>query len=350
MGATRRSNPLLKRALRCAAAILAALAVVAAAGACGGSTASEEGAAPQPIEVALDWFPNPDHVALYYALDRGYFADRGLDVELRTPSDPTAGLKLVATNDFDLAVYYEGDLFLAAQEGLPVVAVGALVPTALNSLIALADSKVSGPSTLAGATIGVAGLPFDDAILETIRRKQGLSEDDIRSINVGFDLVPALLARQVDAVIGAYFNIEGTILELQTGKPPHVTRLEELGVPPYDELVVVANRDRLRDDAGYADAVREFLAGMIEGTEKARADTPGSEALMEMQTEYTPEELAGMVPTTLSLLEPPGDRRPGCFDLGGWERFGKWMLENGLLESPVAAADVATNAYLPGCD
>ena len=140
-------------------------------------------------------------------------------------------------------MYYEGDLFLAAQEGLPVVAVGALVPTALNSLIALADSRVE-RAHLAGANIGVAGLPFDDAILETIRGKQGLSEDDVRSINVGFDLVPALLARQVDAVIGAYFNIEGTILEHQTGKPPR-PRLEELGVPPYDELVVVANRDRL---------------------------------------------------------------------------------------------------------
>ena len=58
-------------------------------------------------------------------------------------------------------------------------------------------------------------------------------------------------------------------------------------MPPYDELVVVANRDRLRDDPGYADAVREFLAGMIEGTEKARADTAGSKALMEMQTKYT---------------------------------------------------------------
>jgi putative hydroxymethylpyrimidine transport system substrate-binding protein len=338
----------LKQALRLATAIVAAFAVVAAASACGGG-ASEEGAAAQPMEVALDWFPNPDHVGLYYGLDRGYFEERGLDVQLRTPSDPTAGLKLVATNDFDLAVYYEGDLFLAAQQGLPVVAVGALVPTALNSLISLADSRVSGPDTLAGATIGVAGLPFDDAILATIREKQGLSEDDVRSVNVGFDLVPALLARKVDAVIGAYFNIEGTTLELRTGEPPHVTRLEELGVPPYDELVVVANRDRLRDDPAYAGAVREFLAGMIEGTEQARADMPGAEAVMERQTEYTPEEITGMVPATLTLLAPSGGRRTGCFDLGGWERFGRWMLENGLLERPITVADVATNAYLPDC-
>jgi len=340
----------LRRALRWSAAAVVGLALAAAIGACGGDGDRQEAAGPEPLDVALDWFPNPDHVGLYSALARGSFADRGLDVRLRTPSDPTAGLKLVATNDFDLAVYYEGDLFLAAQEELPVIAVGALVPTPLNALIALGNSQVQGPETVAGATIGVAGLPFDDAVLATIRKSQGLAEDEVRSVNVGFDLVPALLARQVDAVIGAYFNIEGTILELETGKPPHVTRLEDLGVPPYDELVVVANRDRLRRDDDYADAVRAFLAGMVEGNEGARADPARAEAIMQQQTEYTAEELAGMVPETLALLEPPAGRRTGCFDLRGWERFGRWMLDNGLLESPVAVTDVATNAYLTGCD
>ena len=91
-----------------------------------------------------------------------------------------------------------------------MIAVGSsLVPLPLNSLMSLADSKVQGPDTIKGAKIGVAGLPFDDAILKTIRETQGLSEDDVKSVNVGFDLVPALLSKQVDAVIGTYFNIEG---------------------------------------------------------------------------------------------------------------------------------------------
>jgi putative hydroxymethylpyrimidine transport system substrate-binding protein len=317
--------------------------------ACGGGSDDAGGAGPALLEVALDWFPNPDHVALYYAIDQGLFADRDLEVVLETPSDPTAGLKLVATNDFDLAVYYEGDMFFAAQEDLPVVAVGALVPTPLNALISLAGSTVQGPDTVAGATIGVAGLPFDDAILTTIRNRQGLTEDDVRSVNVGFDLVPALLAEQVDAVIGAYFNIEGTVVELETGEPPNVTRLEELGVPTYDELVVVANRERLVTDGQYAEAVRGFLAGMIAGIQGARSDEAGAVALMEEHTEYTPQELAVMVPKTLALLEPPGRRAYGCFDLDGWETFGRWMHDGGLLERPVAAAEVATNAYLPGC-
>ena len=104
-------------------------------------------------------FPNPDHVALYYGLDNGFYDEQNLTVEFETPSDVTAGLKLVATNDFDLSIFYEGDMFLAAPEGLPVIAVGALIPTPLNSLMAPADSKVQGPDTIKGATIGVAGFP-----------------------------------------------------------------------------------------------------------------------------------------------------------------------------------------------
>ena len=133
-----------------------------------GSTERPQSPAAEPatLKVALDWFPNPDHVALYYAQDNGFYDDQNLTVEFETPSDVTAGLKLVATNKFDLSIFYQGDMFFAAQEGLPVIAVGSLVPQPLNSLMALADSKVQGPDSVKGATIGVAGLPFDDAILD----------------------------------------------------------------------------------------------------------------------------------------------------------------------------------------
>ena len=117
----------------------------AASPSAGGSTGAESPTVePATLKVALDWFPNPDHVALYYALDNGYFDDQNLTVEFETPSDVTAGLKLVATNKFDLSIFYQGDMFFAAQEGLPVIAVGSLVPQPLNSLMALADSKVQG--------------------------------------------------------------------------------------------------------------------------------------------------------------------------------------------------------------
>jgi putative hydroxymethylpyrimidine transport system substrate-binding protein len=310
----------------------------------GGSTAE-----PATLRVALDWFPNPDHVALYYALDNGFFEDQNLTVEFKTPSDVTAGLKLVASNQFDLSIFYEGDMFFAAGEGLPVQAVGSLVPQPLNSLMALSDSKVQGPETVAGAKIGVAGLPFDDAILQTIRQTQGLSEDDVQSVNVGFDLVPALLSKQVDAAIGTYFNIEGIHIESETGEEPVIVKMEELGVPHYDELIIVGNSEKLGTDEAYTDAVTRFLAAVTAATEAAQADPEGSLETMKNNTEYTDEELEAMVPDTLPLLTSPMGLETGCFDLEGWATFGDWMIDNQLIEEPVDPATIATNDYLPGC-
>ena len=314
-----------------------------------GSAGGDSTAEPATLTVALDWFPNPDHVGLYYALDNGYFDDQNLTVEFQTPSDVTAGLKLVARNQFDLSIFYQGDMFFAAQEGLPVIAVGSLVPQPLNSLMALADSKVQGPETVAGATIGVAGLPFDDAILDTIRKSQGLAEDDVESVNVGFDLVPALLSGQVDAAIGTYFNIEGIHIESETGEAPVIVTMAELGVPTYDELIVVGNSERLQDDAAYADAVSRFLTALTEATEAAQADEAGSIQSMKDNTEYTDEEIEAMVPDTLPLLSSPEGLPTGCFNLDNWATFGDWMLTNDLLDAEVDPATIATNDYLPGC-
>ena len=307
--------------------------------------------APEPatLKVALDWFPNPDHVSLYYALDKGMYDEQALDVSFETPSDPTAGLKLVATDKFDLAIFYEGDMFFAAQEDLPVIAVGSLVPTPLNALISPAGSKVTGPETIKGSTIGVAGLPFDDAILKAIRDTEGLSEDDVKVVNVGFDLVPALLTGKADAVIGAYRNIEGNVIQLETGKPANITPLEDLGVPHYDELLVVANRDRLADDPAYADAVSRFLAATFAGQTAAQGDEAGSIEIMNQETEYKPKEIDLMVPATLELLTSPEGLPPGCFNLDDWTTFGQWMIDNELIEKQIDPTTIATNDYLPGC-
>jgi putative hydroxymethylpyrimidine transport system substrate-binding protein len=313
------------------------------------SGSASETAAPATLKVALDWFANPDHVALYYAQDNGFYDDQNLTVNFEVPSDVTAGLKLVATNQFDLSVFYQGDMFFASQEGLPVIAVGSLIPQPLNSLMALADSKVQGPDSIDGATIGVAGLPFDDAILETMTKSQGLPPDAVKSVNVGYDLVPALLSKKVDAAIGTYFNIEGIHIESQTGEAPVIVKMAELGVPTYDELIIVANSERLQSDAEYADAVRRFLAAMVGATQAAQADEAGSIATMNANTEYKSAEIDAMVPDTLPLLTSPQGLETGCFSLDAWGTFGQWMLDNALIENAVDPTTIATNDYLPSC-
>jgi putative hydroxymethylpyrimidine transport system substrate-binding protein len=125
--------------------------------------------------------------------------------------------------------------------------------------------------------------------------------------------------------------------------------MEELGVPTYDELIVVANSERLESDPAYADAVSRFLAAMVDATEAAQADEAGSIESMKEDTEYTDEEVEAMVPDTLPLLTSPQGLETGCFDLEAWQTFGDWMVSNGLLEQEVDPATIATNQYLPNC-
>ena len=152
----------------------------------------------------------------------------------------------------------------------------------------------------------------------------------MKSVNVGFDLVPALLSEQVDAAIGTYFNIEGIHIESQTGEAPVIVKMAELGVPQYDELIIVANRERLQSDDAYADAVTRFLAATVAATKAAQADEAGSIESMKANTEYTDEEIGAMVPDTLPLLSSAQGLETGCFDLEAWATFGEWMTSNDL--------------------
>lgn len=321
-----------KRRLLGAVAVAAALALVA--------TAS---AGTQRVTLTLDWTPNPDHVGFYYALDSGLFAHDGLDVSIHAPSDPTAPLKLVAAGATDLAVSYEQELFFAAAKHLPVVAVAAVVPRPLNSFMSI-EPQVRSIRDLAGRTIGITGVPSDYATVDTALESAHLSRKDVKLVTVGYDLLPALLSHKVDAVVGVYRNVEGIQLQLR-GLHPTIIPVDRTGVPSYDELVLVASRDRLRADAGYRSTVRRFVSAFLAGEQQARAHPQRALAILDRVTASPAGFLARATPATLALLSGP--RGVGCMQTAAWQRFGTWMLARRLLAHPVAADEVMTTRYLP---
>jgi putative hydroxymethylpyrimidine transport system substrate-binding protein len=339
----------MRRARTVTAALAAALALLAAG--CGARGAGGAGQGGRPaqasIDLSLDWTPNPDHVGLYYAQAHGDFQRAGLRVTMRAPSDPSAPIKLVGLRKVDLAISYQPDLFLAAAKDLPVKAVAALVPVPLNSLIALPGSGITGPASLRGRRVGVTGIPTDDAILATLLRGAGLRRDDVRVVSVGYNLVSSLLSRKVDAILGGYRNVEGIQIAQQTGAAPLVLPVDRLGVPSYDELVVVANARRLEGDPAYAEAVRRFLATTVRASEQASADQEGAVLALQRATSYRAEFLRRSVPATLSLLRPPGGAPMGCMDAAAWRSYGDWMRRTGLLDHSVDGASLLTTAYLP---
>ena len=317
-----RSTALLAAAL--ASALLVPLALAGGGGA-------------QPVSLMLDWTPNPDHVGFYDALQTGLFTRSGLDVTIRTPSDSTAQLKLVAAGRSDLAVSYEQELFFAAAKKLPVVAVAAVVPRPLNSFMSI-DPKVRTLRDLWGKTIGVTGVPSDYATLKSA----GLA-GKVKVVAVGYSLLLALLSHRVDAVLGVYPNVEGVDLRLR-GLHPTIIPVDRAGVPSYDELVLVASRSRLSDPT-YRSEVQRFVSAFLAGTADARSRPARALQILKKVTASPARFLARATPLTLGLLSGP--RGVGCLSVAAWQRFGDWMRARGLLTQSVPASTVVTTRFLP---
>ena len=300
-------------------------------------------AGPRHVTVTLDWTPNPDHVGLYYARDAGLFTRAGLDVSIHAPSDPTAPLKLVAYGRSDLAVSYEPEVFLAGAKNLPVKAVAAVVPRPLNSFISI-EPQVKTVRDLHGRSVGITGVPSDYATLDTALHSVGLARRDVKVVNVGYNLLPALLAHKVDAVLGVYRNVEGIQLA-ERGLHPTVIPVNRAGVPTYDELVLVASATRLAHDASYRAMVRAFVSAFLAGTTGARGNPARAEQILGKVTASDKAFLDRATPATLALLaEQDG---VGCLHQAQWARFGTWMRLRGLLSKRVAAATVLDTSFLP---
>ena len=200
--------------------------------------------AAEKMTVILDWFVNPDHAPLIVAREKGFFAEAGLEVELIAPADPNDPPKLVAAGKADLAVSYQPQLHVQVAEGLPLTRIATIVATPLNALVVLADGPVARIADLKGRTVGFSVGGFEDALLAAMLSSAGLGLGDVTLVNVNFSLSPALISGQVDAVIGAYRNFELNQMDL-VGKPGRAFYPEELGVPAYDELILVANNKTL---------------------------------------------------------------------------------------------------------
>jgi len=331
-------------------ALLAAtliLATLLAAVGCGGK---QDSTSPPPLEkldLVLDFFPNADHVGIYAAIANGEFAKVGLDVTPRAPSDPAAPLKLLAAGQADLAISYEPELLLARDKGLRLVSVGAIVQKPLTSIIALGSAKIGSAKDLTGKTVGTAGIPYQTAYLKTIMEQAGSDAASVREINVGFNLVPALLSRKVAATLGGFWNYEGVQLQLAK-RNPTIIPVDQAGVPTYQELIVVARQDDLLKKGGAK--IRRFMRALAIGYGSARTDPlKATQQLVKANPDLEFKLQLASVRATLPVFFPANSKQPfGWQDGSQWARYGAWMFSNGLVNRPPDAGSASTNEFLPG--
>jgi len=344
--ARRGAAPLLPLRRPAIAAILA-LSLALTLAACGAKQDVISASETKPFPVVLDFFPNADHAALYAAIAHNDFREVGLDVRPQVPSDPSAPLKLLAAGKADMAISYEPELLLARDQGLKLVSIGALVQRPLTSIIALPGQHVSKVADLAGKTVGTAGIPYQAAELRTALQTAGVSASKVKEVNVGFNLVPAMLSGKVAATLGGFWNYEAIQLQ-RLHKHPVTIPIDRAGVPQYDELVLVVREDEAHTRG---QDLRAFLQALTRGEREVRADPAAAAAyVVKANPSLDPKLQLASIEQTLPAALPAEAGKPfGWQSPPAWASFGSWMLSHALLQhDPNAGLPPFSNEFLPG--
>jgi putative hydroxymethylpyrimidine transport system substrate-binding protein len=299
------------------------------------------------VSLALDWYPWSNHTGIYMALENGYFEEEGLDVEVYVPADPTTALQLVASGEDEFTISYQADVLIAREAGLEVQSVAALVQHPLNTIMTLESSGITEPSQLEGKTVGISGVPSDEALLGSVLEEVGLSLDDVEIVTVGFDLMPALLGKQVDATIGAYW-VHESILAEQQGEPVNAMRIEEWGVPDYYELLLVTS------DA-FAGESPELVEGFVRALQRGYADAAADpDAAIDALVAAYPETAEDVEREGIRLIIPfwtdDGAVPFGTQTEERWSAYAEWLTANGILTGEVDVNEAFTNAFVEAAE
>jgi NitT/TauT family transport system substrate-binding protein/putative hydroxymethylpyrimidine transport system substrate-binding protein len=272
----------------------------------------------------LDFQPNAVHSGIYAAQHEGFFEEEGIELTILEPSSTRDAPSLLEAGRADLAVMDINDFGIARERGADLRELGAIVQRPLASVIARDRNEVRTPADLAGKTVGVTGVPSDDAVLDTVLASGGLAPDSVKRIEIGFNAVSALAAGRIDAAT-AFWNAEGVQLK-ELGVATREFRVDEFGAPRYPELVLVTrpDEDQLADRALAATARGyEILAEDPEGAlEDLLAEVPGLD----------PASQAAQLDALTSgqAFALSGSAATPELDQGSVERWRRWARENGV--------------------
>jgi len=282
------------------------------------------------LSLALDWYPNSNHAGIYSAIDEGFFDEEGIKLSVYTPSDPTAIISSVASGRDDFGLSYHPDILQAQSAGLEIVSVLSISQHPLNSIMTLKKSSIKNPSDLKGKVVGYPGIPSNKAMLETVLSSQNININDVETVDVGFELVKALVSGSVDAIIGAYWTHESIVMELQ-GYEIEIMRLEEWGVPDYYELILITNKSFLEENKSEVEkVVNSFKKGYEFSIRNPQESITSlisivGEEIVEEDVERAGVEL--LIPMWQSNNLPFGHQH-----ISKWEETYEWMYQNNFLE------------------
>lgn len=295
------------------------------------------------VSLILDWYPNAVHSFIYAAEQQGYFKAEGLEVDIKMPAqDPTDGIKLVGAGKETFAFYYQTDLLQARAEGIPVVSVAAVVRHPLNGVMVPTASGIKSPKDLEGKQVGFPGTPLNEGMVSTMIKTAGGDASKMKMADVGFDLIPALFTKKVDAIAGGYINHEKLMLEKQ-GMPITFFSPADFGVPNYYELILIAGEDTAKKDTATVEA---FWRALSKGQQWVKANKADALKLLlskqdkefPLEADVEQKSLDMLIPWMEDAGVPFGFQKPE-----DWQKVADWMVKGGYIKDNVKPADAFIN-------
>ncbi len=306
---------------------------------CGEKKSGES--APRELNVVLDWYPNALHTFLYTAIERGYFAEEGLNVNIQFPANENDALSLVSAGKAEIGLYYEHDVIQAvANQNVKVKSIGAVVQSPLNVILSLADKNIKSPEDLVGKTVGYGGTALSEALVRCMVEACGGDPNDVNLINVGFELMSSMTTDNVDATIGCLVNHEVPQME-EEGFSVNYFLVNEYGIPNYYEAVFLASNEMIEKEP-------ETLAGFLRAAAKGFRDfQEDPDACLEILLKNQNEENFPLSPTVekqscetlLPLMETPEAAFLSQTE-ANWQENIEWMAANGLIDKTIPVSDV----------
>lgn len=283
------------------------------------------------MTLMLDWFLNPNHGPIILAKEKGYFKNQGLDVTIQEPADPAMPDKMVAAGKVDMAVSYPNTLISGITEQLPLLHSGSLISTPLNALIVLKKSHINSLADLKGKTIGVSVSGTENESINAMLKTVGLNPKDVKIVNVGWALSSALASGRVDAIWGGQRNFELNQLILQ-GFDATAFYPEEYGLPIFDELIFVVNKNTYDKTM-----IKKFNKALEQAT--VYIINHPNKAWNEFKN-YAPDTLntplnAKAWQATISRFT----RRPGAVELARYDDLAQFMFDTKVIDKLPNAKD-----------
>lgn len=296
------------------------------------------------VKLRLDWAFGAEHAPIFLAMERGYFRDEGIDLDLLPGEGSSVTVKLVGNRDADFGYATADQVLIGAQRGLDLVATAVVLQQNPTALIFRSSENIKDPKIdLYGKTIGVQLKSNTGRQWDALKKNLKLDLSKLREVPADGALVVMIASNRIDVGVGFYFN-DGLKLRA-TGEEVNWILLEDLGIKMYSTSLVT-NPALIKEKP---DLVKRFTRAFIKGWEASIQDPKAAYEAFVKANPSTDKRYAELkLPEVLKLTQSDDVRSNG---LGhstqeAWDGLQTQLIGMDMMKGKTDVSKVFTNDFL----